>query len=203
MRTLLVVSLAATLIGCSCIVPPQAGFEQCSFSNEFACFDKTTTNQPAETMGQPIELKPTSFKTNSGAKELKSAKVTEKRSSAHVSDRAHPATKPPKIVTAKVEPPESAQSAEPDSVLVKAKSAIAAKLDNPASAEFVDMKRAVRKNTLGQSVDTICGHVKGKTASGEDTGDKPFLYLVKDDDAYLVDGPAGSAAATAYRNICS
>jgi hypothetical protein len=26
---------------------------------------------------------------------------------------------------------------------------------------------------------------------------------VKDDDAYVVDGPAGSAAASAYRNICN
>ncbi len=65
------------------------------------------------------------------------------------------------------------------------------------------MKRAIRLNMLGQSVDTICGRVKGKNASGETTGEKPFLYLVKDDDAYVVDGPPGSAAATAYRNICN
>ena len=45
---------------------------------------------------------------------------------------------------------------------------------------------------------------KGKKASGEDTGDRPFLYLVKDDEAYVVDGPTGSAAATAaYHNICN
>jgi len=65
------------------------------------------------------------------------------------------------------------------------------------------MKRAMRTNTLGQPVDTICGHVKGKKASGEGTTDRPFLYLVKDDEAYVVDGAAGSAAAIAYRNICS
>jgi len=65
------------------------------------------------------------------------------------------------------------------------------------------MNRAIRKNTFGQPVDTICGRVRGKKASGEDTGDRPFLYLVKDDDAYVVDGPAGSAAAIAYRNIAT
>jgi hypothetical protein len=65
------------------------------------------------------------------------------------------------------------------------------------------MKRAMRTNTLGKSVDTICGYVKGKKASGESTGDRPFLYLVKDDEAYVVDGPATSIAATAYRNICN
>ena len=52
-----------------------------------------------------------------------------------------------------------------------AKATIAAKLEDPASAEFGEMKRAIRKNTLGKSVDTICGRVKGKKASGEDTGD--------------------------------
>ena len=65
------------------------------------------------------------------------------------------------------------------------------------------MKRAIRKNTLGKSIDTICGRVKGKKVSGEDTEDRPFLYLVKEDEAYVVNGPAGSAAAIAYRNICT
>ena len=55
------------------------------------------------------------------------------------------------------------------------------------------MKRAFRKNTFGKSVDSICGRVKGKKASGEDTGDRPFLYLITEDDAYVVDGPPGSA----------
>ena len=65
------------------------------------------------------------------------------------------------------------------------------------------MKRAIRKNTFGKPVDTICGHVKGKKVSGEETEDRPFLYLVKEDDGYVVNGPAGSAAASAYRNIWS
>ena len=95
-------------------------------------------------------------------------------------------------------------TAEPsDQVITMAKTAIAAKLEVPVSAEFGEMKRAFRKNTLGKSVDSICGRVKGKKASGEDTGDRPFLYLVKEDDAYVVDGPPRSAAASAYRNICS
>jgi hypothetical protein len=51
-------------------------------------------------------------------------------------------------------------------------------------------------------MDTICGHVRAKRASGEEIGEKPFLYLVKEDDAYVVEGRADSAAAIAYRNIC-
>jgi hypothetical protein len=104
---------------------------------------------------------------------------------------------------AKVELPASGRPAETsDQVIARAKTTIAAKLDDPRSAEFGEMKRAMRTNTLGKSVDTICGYVKGKKASGESTGDRPFLYLVKDDEAYVVDGPATSIAATAYRNIC-
>jgi hypothetical protein len=45
------------------------------------------------------------------------------------------------------------------------------------------MKRALRKKTFGQPIDTICGRVKGKRKSGERTGEMPFLYLVKEDTA--------------------
>jgi hypothetical protein len=89
-----------------------------------------------------------------------------------------------------------------DLVVDKAKIAVAAKMEDPASAEFSEMKRAMRKNTLGKRIDTICGHVKGKDSSGSDTGDRPFLYLVKEDDAYLVGGKTDWAAAIAHRNIC-
>ena len=89
-----------------------------------------------------------------------------------------------------------------DPVLKKAKTTVAAKMEDPASVEFEDMKRAMRKNTFGQPVDTICGHLRGKKATGEGTGERPFLYLVKEDEAYVVDNNPESAAATAYRNIC-
>jgi hypothetical protein len=104
----------------------------------------------------------------------------------------------------KVEPPASGRPAETsDPVIAKAKATIASRLDDPKSAEFGEMKRAMRTNTRGRLVDTICGYVKVKQASGEGTGEKPFLYLVKDDEAYVVDGPPTSIAATAFRNICN
>ena len=118
--------------------------------------------------------------------------------------KVEPAANKVEPAAAKVEPPASGRPAETsDQVIARAKTTIAAKLDDPRSAEFGEMKRATRTNTLGKSVDTICGYVKGKKASGESTGDRPFLYLVKDDEAYVVDGPATSIAATAYRNICN
>jgi hypothetical protein len=112
-------------------------------------------------------------------------------------------TAKPTATAAKVEPSGPDQPSEaPDQVMAQAKITVAAKLEDPASAEFGEMKRSMRTNTLGQSVDTICGRVKGKKASGEATEDRPFLYLVKDNEAYVVEGPPTSAAATAYRNIC-
>ena len=76
-------------------------------------------------------------------------------------------------------------------------------MEDPASAEFVDMKRATRKNTFGQPFDIICCHVKGRETSGETTGDRPFLYLVKEDEAFIVDGNPDSMAAIAYRAHCT
>jgi hypothetical protein len=174
--------------------------DACADPNGFGCFNRMADSQPVEQ--KPAPSKASSAK--AGARSTAAAKK-EEPSPAHVRDKPQLAEKKTTpAIEAKVEAPPPVRPAEtPDPVISKAKITIAAKLEDPTSAEFGEMKRAIRKNTLGQSVDTICGHVKGKTASGEDTGDRPFLYLVKEDDAYVVDGPPRSAAATAYRNICS
>jgi hypothetical protein len=201
MRTLLIGVLAATLVGCSCPLPPQASMEACTDPNGFGCLNRMAVSRS-------IEPAPASSRTKSEATRAKStiATKTEEPSIAHVRDKPQLAEKKAKstMIEAKVEAPASGRPAETfDPVIIKAKTTIAAKLEDPASAEFGEMKRAIRKNTLGKSVDTICGRVKGKNASGEDTGDRPYLYLVTEDEAYVVDGPANSAAARAYRNICS
>ena len=107
-------------------------------------------------------------------------------------------------IGSKTEGPVTGQPAEtPDPILKKAKITVAAKMENPASAEFVDMKRATRENTFGQSFEVICGHVKGKKKSGEATGERPFLYLVKEDEAFIVGSNPDSMAAIAYRAHCT
>ena len=87
-----------------------------------------------------------------------------------------------------------------DPVLKKAKITVAAKMEDPASVEFVDIERAVKK--IGQSFEIICGHVKGKKNSGEATGERPFLYLVKEDEVFIVGGNRDLMAAIAYRAHC-
>ena len=90
-----------------------------------------------------------------------------------------------------------------DPVLEKAKSTVASKMEDPASVEFEDMNRAVRHDTFGQSIDTICGHVRGKNTSGAETGKRAFLYLVKEDIAFVDFGHSNSRATNAYRSICT
>ena len=63
---LLIGALAASLVGCSCFLPPQASLEGCTDANGLACFDRTAASQP-------IQPKPTSFKTVSATVEIKPA----------------------------------------------------------------------------------------------------------------------------------
>jgi hypothetical protein len=58
--------------------------------------------------------------------------------------------------------------------------------------------RAVREDAHGNSIDTICGRVRGKLAG--DTGDRPFVYVVQKDEAYI---GAYVLATTEYRKICN
>jgi hypothetical protein len=90
-----------------------------------------------------------------------------------------------------------------DPILEKAKATIASKMEDPASVEFEDMTRALRQDTFGQSIDTICGHVRGKNTSGMETGKRAFLYLVKEDIAFVDYGNSNSRAANAYRAVCT
>ena len=88
MRTLLIGALAATLVGCSYPLPPQASMEACTDANGFGCFNRTAASRP-------IEPTPASSKTNSATTKAKStiAAKTEEPSTAHVRDRPHLAAK--------------------------------------------------------------------------------------------------------------
>jgi len=100
-------------------------------------------------------------------------------------------------IGAKTETSQSSQL-DDETVIKKAMVTIAAKMDNPASAVFLDVDRAARKDAFGNSIDTICGRVRGKLAG--DTGDRPFLYVVQKDEAYI---GAYALATAEYRSICN
>jgi hypothetical protein len=82
-----------------------------------------------------------------------------------------------------------------ESVIEKAKANIAAKMSDPNSAEFEKVERAVSKNALDNSIDTVCGYVRDKNSEP-----KLFLYIVQKDEAYIGGTPI---AMSQYRNVCS
>jgi hypothetical protein len=197
MRTLLVGALFATLIGC-CRIPQQAMLERCTSKG---CIHRTAASPRVEL--RPASLRPGPATAN--VESTKEAKAPPTPTSIGPADqtgliekRANSAIGlTPEVQT-------SGQSAETsDAVLKRAKATTAATLENPASAEFGDLNRAIRKDLSGQPVDTICGHVKGKKASGEETQDRSFLYLVKEDRAYIDDGYPESVATTWNHVVCN
>ena len=208
MGLLLIGVVAGILIGFG-LAPSQASLQDCASQG---CLERAAASQPMAQKSMAVKpypatagaksatatksRKPSSAK--SGSVKSGSAKSGSTKSGGRTDlvQTAHTPARTDASTTYR-----SAESSDP--VLNKAKISVAAKMEDPASAEFGDMKRAIRKNTLGRPTDTICGHVRGKNASGTDTGERPFLYLVKEDDAYVVAGKADSAAAIAYRNICN
>ena len=193
MRLLIIGALLATLIGC-CRTPPQPSLERCTSKG---CIHRTAANPR-------VELKPVSLRPGPATENVKvttSAKAREP-ASAELTDRIGLIEKSASsaINSTPDAPPPGRLAETSDTVLKNAKTTIAAKMENPASVEFREMKRAERKNAVGKPINSICGYVRGATASGEETGDKPFLYLVQEDEAYI---GGYSIATSPYHNICN
>jgi hypothetical protein len=207
MRVLLIITLAAILTGCSCLAPQQAALDESTLKADttgLACSGNmpVSPRMDSKPAASNIDLEPKKAKTTIAAKvgyrpsanpAKKKVKITIVRK---IEDPAS-AVKTKATITAKME-----DLASGDPVVKKAKITIAGKMEDPASAQFIKMNRAVRKNTLGEPIDTICGYVKGKDLSGGDTGERPFIYIIKDNDAYIVTGSGDVTAAAAYSNIC-
>jgi hypothetical protein len=92
----------------------------------------------------------------------------------------------------------ASRATKADSITEKARAAVAAYLEEPASAEFYDLKRA-KKKFPHRTVDTICGYVKA--ADGGETRRMPFLFTVDDGEAYLVNGRS-HVSETVHRHLC-
>jgi hypothetical protein len=189
MRMLLLGALIASLMGC-CRTPPQATLERCSTKG---CVQRTAANPQTE-------IKRVAFKTSLAPAIIKSTTAPAKPESTEPADQTGLTATP--VISPTPDTPAPGRSNETlEAVVNKAKATTAAILADPESAEFDDMKRAIRKGMSGQSVDSICGRVKEKRA-GESISDRPFLYLVKEDKAYIDDGNSVSVGATWYRGVC-
>jgi len=127
------------------------------------------------------------------------AAKTETAQSSQPAGTPNLSSNPESTAMVKTEIPQSSQLDDKlDPVLKKAMPMIAAKMENSVSVELVELKRA-EKNAAGKSVDTICGYVRGKTASGAVTGERPFLYLVQENEAYI---GGYNMATSPYHNLC-
>jgi hypothetical protein len=210
MRALLVGALAAGLASCTPAMP----------YSSLQCYDGAAAGSrfDAPFTASRVERLARSARTSAAKPENSSRRGTDTaRVEAQRGNEPDPYTGPADIIAA--EPGTKAQTAakrarskvaakaaapasvqrEDDPVVKKAKAAVAAKLEDPASVEFGEMKRAFRPDTSGKSVDTICGYVK---ASRGDSAERPFLYLVQDDEAYVFDGSSDMKAVAAYRSVC-
>jgi hypothetical protein len=174
MKALLIGATAAVLAGCTCA--------------------SSNLNQ--------IGLGPIAFQTEVQEAESATVANTHKPPSAPSNKRSNPAAKGATytLATNRGPLPPARLDENADPVVEKAKTAIRAMMEDPASAEFSEIRQVV-KTLLGEPVNTVCGHVKGKNESGANTGEIAFLYTVDDDAAYLVDG-TNPMAETGYRNLC-
>jgi hypothetical protein len=224
MRLFFIWALCAILIGCSRAVPPRGMVQTCTLQG---CVTRTAATTPIEPKRAPFRpgakirtvkskkvamaAKPAAAKPRNQIKPVKEKANSRTVTEPEVQPSAQPSATPdpvPKNETTTIggetEGPATGQPSETsDPVLKKAKITVAAKMENSASAEFVDMKRVMRENIFGQPFEVICGHVKGKKKSGEATGERSFLYLVKEDEAFIVGSNPDSMAAIAYRAHCT
>jgi len=139
MRTILVGTLAATLVGCSCLLQPQTVIDSCTDASGLPCFDRRVSSQP-------IEAKPASF-TAAEKAAIKIAAKTKKLSPGDGSDRRHLAASDAKstMAAAKLERPASSPAAETsDPVPIIANTTIAAKTETlPSDGDRVKPYRRV------------------------------------------------------------
>jgi hypothetical protein len=164
MRTLLIGTLAATLVGCSCLLPPQASREACTDANGFACYDRTAASQP-------IEPKPASFKSDSTTIEIKStiAAKTERLLSADAHDRAHLAVKTANstMIAAKVEPPASRIQLSPRSLKTRLQPASNAAADSDTTRSSIADSHPTGGAVANSNTRTIQHQLAAATAVAE------------------------------------
>ena len=212
MRVLLICALVAILIGCTRLAQPQSTTQACLDFAGYACsgppIAPNTETHPSVRFSKNINPDAKMAAAKIASAKIASAKIAptiRRKTKPAIEVRKEPEAEP-KIkakTESKMEPSAPAQlNDKADPVTEKAKATIAATMENPASAEFREMRRSVR-DVLGQPIDTICGYVKGKSASGGDIGERQFVYIVQLDEAYIVGDSGDVIAPAAHRYLCN
>jgi hypothetical protein len=191
MRLLLTTALTATLMGCS-FAPQQTAWMSGCTATAFACSDAASSKV---LHGEVIAAKKEEVRhqTNTDTKTARSDILL--KTDASSSSRPENAITTSSIAVRPEIPQTSQFDDQSDPAIKRAKATITAKMANPDSVEFVEIKRASNANALGKSSDIVCGFVREKNG-----GPRPFLYLVPKDEAYI---GGYNIATSAYRHICS
>jgi hypothetical protein len=196
MRLLLTTALTATLMGCSFAPQQTAWLSGCTEATAFACSDAASLKMDSKALhGEVIAAKKKEVRhqANTDTKTARSD-ILPKADASSSSQLDNAITT--SSIAVKPETPQTSQfDDQSDPAIKKAKATITAKMGNPASVEFVEIKRASGANALGNSSDIVCGFVREKNG-----GPRPFLYLVPKDEAYI---GGYNIATSAYRHICS
>jgi len=77
--------------------------------------------------------------------------------------------------------------------IADARAAVAAKLKDPASARFENIRAQRRPNAKGEIWDVVCGNVAAKNSFGGYASPAPFAYIVPTRTAFIADGAAPEA----------
>jgi hypothetical protein len=209
MRPLVIIVLSATLAGCTWFAPQQARRASLTVDRpqtDLKLLHSATRKKNARhhrKAGTHIKVANLNLKmgASSCVQPDNKSNVSANTNSAIAAKSEAPQSPAPakSAIAAQSGTPASSQSGDRfDPVIKKAIPAIAEKMADSASVELVEMKR-VEKNVLGKSIDTICGYVRGKSASGAETVDRPFLYLVQGNEAYV---GGYNMATSPYHNLC-
>ncbi len=210
MRPLIIIALAAILAGCTWFAPQQT--RQASLTvdrpqmdlkslHKVARKNNARHHRKANTPVKVANLNDLKMGASSCVQpDNKSTDSINAKPTIPAKSEAPQSPEPAKsAIAAKSGTPRSPQPDDKfDPVIKKAIPAIAGRMTDSASVELVEMKRG-EKNVLGKSRDTICGYVRGKSASGAETVDRPFLYLVREDAAYI---GGYNMATSPYHNLC-
>jgi hypothetical protein len=200
MRPLLITALSVSLMGCS-FAPQQtqeAWLRGCTEATGSGCSNAESPKIESKVLHSKViatnkeEVQHRS-KANNDAEYATSEVGPKKDASSSPQPDSEITTSA--ISSPKPETPQPSQFDQTDPAIKKAKASITAKMGNPTSVEFVEIKRAGGTNTVGNSSDIVCGFVREKNG-----GPKPFLYLVPKNEAYI---GGYNIATSAYRHICS
>ena len=155
MRPLFTAALTATLMGCSFAPQQTAWLSGCTEATAFACSDAASLKMDSKSLhGEVIAAKKKEVRhqANTDTKTVRSD-ILPKTSSSSQPDNAITTSS----IAVKPEAPQTSQfDDQSDPAIKKAKATITAKMGNPASVEFVEIKRA-RRCIAEEQLESIAG----------------------------------------------